>query len=75
MDALNRRAVVKAAAVGTLAFTVGGTDVFLTPREAHAQGVPLKTLSGDEAATLAASKLQNRRQQYQRPLLTTQTNR
>jgi hypothetical protein len=54
MDALNRRAVVRAAAVGTLAFTVGGVDVFLTPREAYAQGVPLKTLSGDEAAALAA---------------------
>jgi hypothetical protein len=54
MDALNRRAVVRGAAVGTLAFTVGGIDVFLTPRQAYAQGVPLKTLSGDEAATLAA---------------------
>ena len=41
-------------ALGALAFTVGGARVLLTPREAHAQGVPLRSLKPDEAATLEA---------------------
>src|SRR6266849_2860373 len=54
METLERRAFIKGAATGTLAFTVGGSQVFLTPRQAYAQGVPLRTLSADEAKTLEA---------------------
>jgi Gluconate 2-dehydrogenase subunit 3 len=52
METLERRAFIKGA--GALVFVVGGTQVFLTPREAHAQSVPLRTLSADEAKTLDA---------------------
>ncbi len=54
MDDIERRAFMKGAAIGALAFTVGGTEVMLTPRQAHAQNVPLKTLTADQAATLDA---------------------
>jgi hypothetical protein len=45
---------MQGAAIGALAFTVGGAEVMLTPREAHAQGVPLRTLTAEQAATLDA---------------------
>jgi hypothetical protein len=54
MDAIERRAFVKGAGLGALAFTVGGVDVLLTPAQARAQGVPLRTLKPDEAATIEA---------------------
>jgi hypothetical protein len=54
METLERRAFIKGAATGALAFTVGGAEVFLTPREARAQGVALRTLNPDEAKTLEA---------------------
>jgi Gluconate 2-dehydrogenase subunit 3 len=54
MHDIERRAFVKGAAVGALAFTVGGAEVLLTPGAARAQGVPLKTLTAGEAATLEA---------------------
>jgi Gluconate 2-dehydrogenase subunit 3 len=54
MDDIERRAFMKGAAIGTLAFTVGGTEVLLTPRQARAQNVPLRTLSPAQAATLDA---------------------
>jgi hypothetical protein len=54
MDDMQRRAFIKGAAFGTLAFTVGGADVMLTPRQAHADQVPLRTLTADQAATLGA---------------------
>jgi hypothetical protein len=54
MADMERRALIKGAAIGALAFTVGGVEVLLTPREAHAQAVPLRTLSADEAAALEA---------------------
>ena len=38
--------------IGALAFTVGGAQVLLTAREAHAQGVPFRTLNAAEAETL-----------------------
>jgi hypothetical protein len=38
MDEIERRAFMKGAAIGTLAFTVGGAEVMLTPRQARAQG-------------------------------------
>jgi len=54
MDAIERRAFVKGAGLGALAFTVGGAQVMLTPAEAFAAGADLHTLKPDEAATLAA---------------------
>jgi Gluconate 2-dehydrogenase subunit 3 len=54
MTAIERRAFVQGAGLGTLAFMVGGAEVLLTPRQAHAQGVPLRTLSAEQAATLDA---------------------
>jgi hypothetical protein len=54
MDMLGRRRFMQGAALGALAFTVGGAEVLLTPREARAQGIPLRTLRPPEAETLAA---------------------
>src|SRR6266545_4597561 len=54
MDGIARRALVKGAGLGALAFTIGGVEVLLTPAEARAQGAPLRTLKPDEAATLDA---------------------
>ena len=54
MDDMQRRAFMKGAAIGALAFTVGGVEVMLTPRQAHADNVPLKTLTAEQAATLDA---------------------
>ena len=54
MNAIERRAFMKGAGLGALAFTVGGGEVLLTPAEAFAQGVPLRTLKPDEAATIEA---------------------
>ncbi len=54
MDDMERRAFMKGAAIGALAFTVGGAEVMLTPRQAHADKVPLRTLTADQAATLGA---------------------
>jgi len=45
---------MKGAAIGTLAFTVGGAEVMLTPRQARAQGLALRTLTADQAAILDA---------------------
>jgi gluconate 2-dehydrogenase subunit 3-like protein len=52
MEQLERRAFLQGAAIGALAFTVGGAEVMLTPGAARAQGVPLRTLTADQAATL-----------------------
>jgi len=54
MDAIERRAFIKGAGLGALAFTVGGAEVLLTPAQAHAEGVPLRTLKAEEAATIEA---------------------
>jgi hypothetical protein len=54
MEQIERRAFMKGAGLGALAFTVGGAEVLLTPAEAFAQGVPLRTLKPEEAATLEA---------------------
>ncbi len=52
MHGIERRAFVQGA--GALAFTVGGAEVLLTPGEARAQGVALRTLKPDEAETIEA---------------------
>lgn len=49
-----RRDVLKGGATGALAFLVGGRTMMLTPGEAFAQGVPLRTLKADEAETIGA---------------------
>jgi hypothetical protein len=54
MHDIERRAFVKGAAIGVLAFTIDGAEVLLTPRAAHSQGVPLRTLTAAQAATLDA---------------------
>ncbi len=54
MTGIERRAFVQGAGLGALAFTVGGVEIMLTPRQAHAEGVPLRTLNADQAATLDA---------------------
>jgi len=54
MDDIERRAFVKGAAIGTFAFAVGGTEVLLTPRQARAEGIPLRTLTAEEGDTLDA---------------------
>jgi Gluconate 2-dehydrogenase subunit 3 len=54
MDDIARRAFIKGASIGALAYSVGGVEVLLTPREARAQGLAFKMLTPDEAATLEA---------------------
>jgi hypothetical protein len=54
MHEIQRRALLKGAAAGTLAFSVDGADVLLTPRAARAQDVPLRTLSPAQVETLDA---------------------
>jgi hypothetical protein len=54
MNEIERRTFMKGAALGTFAFTVGGAEVMLTPRQAHAQNIPLQTLTADQGATLDA---------------------
>src|SRR3989441_4476888 len=49
---ISRRDFMGGAAVGALAFTVGGAKVLLTAREARAQGVPFRLLNANEAETL-----------------------
>ena len=49
-----RRRILKGAALGALAYTVGGAEVLLSPREARAQDIPLKVLTADERAALEA---------------------
>jgi gluconate 2-dehydrogenase subunit 3-like protein len=53
-DPIKRRAFVQGAAIGALAFTVGGVERMLAPSEARAQGVPLKVLNAGEAKSLEA---------------------
>jgi len=54
MHDIERRAFVKGAAIGVLAFTIDGAEVLLTPRAARSQGVLLRTLTAAQAATLDA---------------------
>ena len=54
MTQIERRNFVKGVGIGALAFTVGGAQVLLTPRQAAAQNVPFRLLKAPEAETLAA---------------------
>ena len=51
---VDRRGFMRGAALGALAYTVGGAQVLLTPREARAHGVPFRLLKAGEAETLEA---------------------
>ena len=54
MAEFERRALMKGAALGALAFTVGGTTVMLTAGQARARNVPFRMLNENEADTIAA---------------------
>jgi hypothetical protein len=54
MDPIERRVFMQGAMIGALAFTVEGVETLLTPRQAQAQGLALRTLQPDEAKTLGA---------------------
>ena len=51
---VGRRDFMRGAALGALAFTVGGAQVLLTPREARARGVPYRLLQASQVETLEA---------------------
>ena len=52
MHDIERRAFMKGAGMGALAFPVGGAEVLLTPGAARAQGVPLRTLTAAQPKRL-----------------------
>jgi hypothetical protein len=54
MTSIERRALMKGAALGALAFTVGGVEVLLSPGQARARGVPFRLLKAHEAETIEA---------------------
>jgi Gluconate 2-dehydrogenase subunit 3 len=54
MDQIERRAFMKGAGLGALAFTVGGAEILLTPSEARAQAVPFRLLNANEGETIEA---------------------
>jgi hypothetical protein len=54
MSEIERRALIKGVGLSALAFTVGGKELLLTPRQAHAQNIPLKTLTPEQVGTLEA---------------------
>lgn len=54
MSDIERRALIKGAALSALAFTVGGAQVLLSPRAARAQNIPFRTLSPEQVETLEA---------------------
>ena len=54
MQVMKRRDFIRGAALGALAFTVGGAQVLLTARAARAQGVPFRLLKADEGEILEA---------------------
>ncbi|HUJ03346.1 MAG TPA: gluconate 2-dehydrogenase subunit 3 family protein [Rhizomicrobium sp.] len=54
MSEIERRAIIKGAAISALAFTVGGKQVLLSPRQAHAENIPLRTLTPEQGEILEA---------------------
>jgi hypothetical protein len=54
MATIERRAFVKGATLGALAFTVGGSTVMLTARQARARNVPFRLLKEAEADIIEA---------------------
>jgi hypothetical protein len=54
MAGIERRAFVKGATMGALAFTVGGSTILLTAGQARARNVPFRLLKEREAETIEA---------------------
>jgi hypothetical protein len=54
MSEIERRALMKGAALSALAFSVGGSQVLLSPREARAENIPYKTLAPPQVEILDA---------------------
>src|SRR5262249_3770030 len=54
MSEIERRALMKGAALSALAFTVGGKQILLSPRQARAENIPFRTLTTQHAETLEA---------------------
>jgi hypothetical protein len=54
MNQIERRAFMRGAGLGALAFTVGGVEMMLTAGEARAQGVPFRLLKEPEGETIEA---------------------
>jgi hypothetical protein len=54
MSDIERRALIKGAGLSALAFSVGGAEVLLSPRQAHAQNIPFRTLTPEQVETLEA---------------------
>jgi gluconate 2-dehydrogenase subunit 3-like protein len=52
--AIGRRGFVKGATLGALAFTIGGVEVLMAPRQARARNVPFRLLDAHQAETLEA---------------------
>jgi len=52
--AIGRRGFVKGATLGALAFTVGGVEVLMAPRDARARNVPFRLLDAHQGETLEA---------------------
>lgn len=54
MSGIERRALMKGAALSALVFTAGGAKVLLSPRQARAQNIAFKTLTPEQVETLEA---------------------
>ena len=54
MSEIERRTLVKGAALSALAFSVGGKQVLLSPREARAENIPFRTLTPEQGEILEA---------------------
>jgi gluconate 2-dehydrogenase subunit 3-like protein len=54
MAEVQRRALVQGAVLAALSFTIGGKELWLSPREAKALGAPASVLKPDEVETLEA---------------------
>ena len=54
MFEIERRALMKGAALSALTFTVGGAKFLLSPRQARAQNIAFKTLTPEQVETLEA---------------------
>src|SRR5262245_49696558 len=54
MHDIERRAFMRGAGIGALAFTVGGAKMMLTAGQARAKGVPFRLLKANEGETIEA---------------------
>ena len=54
MSEIERRTLMKGAALSALAFSVGGKQVLLSPREARAENIPFRTLTPEQGEILEA---------------------